>query len=119
MFKAENFIYFLTVNGFFIGLIFAIMKNFEPFNFLFVVFIVTSFFYMLGLASSGIFIKYISAKQLFYLDKVNLEKAIDYQIGELEKREAEILEAHYFIQDIEDKELKLYKNKKGSKKYKK
>lgn len=116
MFKAENFIYFLTVNGFFIGLIFSVMKGFEPFNFLFAVIVTTSVFYMLGLASSGLFIKHLSAKQLFYLDKDNLEKAIDYQIGELEKREAEILEAYYFIKDIEEKELKFYK--KDSKKEK-
>jgi len=116
MFKAENFIYFLTVNGFFIGIIFAVMKGLEPFNFLFAVFITTSIFYMLGLASSGMFIKYLSAKQLFYLDKENLEKVIDYQVEELEKREKEILDAYYFVKELEEKELKFYKETKKEKK---
>jgi len=109
MFRSDNFISFFTVVGFFIGLIFAVLNGFEPDKFLYAVMIVSGFFYILGLASSSFFIKYISVKKIFELDKETLEKTIDMQIFELDKKEDFIREAHYFIKEIEREEKIFYK----------
>jgi len=111
MLRVDNFIYFFSVSGFFIGLLFAILQNFEPFDFLVAVMIVFFLFYIIALASTSFFIKYLSVKNIFDLDKVNLEKTIDIQIEELDKREESIREAYYFIKELEEEELNLYKNK--------
>jgi hypothetical protein len=111
MFRSENFIYFLSVSGFFIGLVFAIMQGFEPFDFLISVIIVFVLFYMIALASTGFFIKYLGIKNIFYLDKDTLEKTIDSQIEELDKKEEVIREAYYFIRKLEEEELNIYKNR--------
>ena len=112
MFKVDNFIYFFSVSGFFIGLVFAILQEFEPFDFLVAVMVVFFVFYIIALASTSFFIKYLSVKNIFELDKVNLEKTIDSQIEELDQKEEIIREAHYFIKQIEEEELSLYKNNK-------
>ena len=69
MFRSDNFIYFLSVSGFFVGVVFAIMKGFEPFEFIFCVIVVFVMFYIIAVASTGFFIKYLGIKNLFYLDK--------------------------------------------------
>jgi uncharacterized membrane protein SpoIIM required for sporulation len=115
MFKSENFIYFLSVSGFFIGLIFATIQELEPFEFLWAVIIIFTIFYMIAVASTGFFIKYLGVKNIFYLDKENLEKTIDMQIDELDKKEEIIREAFYFIRNLEQEELDIYKNKENKK----
>ena len=111
MFSSENFINFLSVSGFFIGLIFAIFQNLEPFQFLYAVLTIFALFYIIALASSSFFIKYLGVKKVFYLDKEQLEKTIDFQIDELDKKEEIIREAHYFIKELEKEELDIYKHK--------
>ena len=112
MFKSENFIYFLSVTGFFIGILFATFQGFEPFDFLWAVVITFSIFYMIAIASTSFFIKYLSVKNIFHLDKDNLEKTIDYQINELDKKEDLIRESYYFIKKIEEEELNIYQSRK-------
>jgi len=115
MFRSENFIYFLSVTGFFVGLIFAILQGFEPMQFLWAVFVTFTIFYILAMASTSFFIKYVSVKNIFHLDKEGLEKTIDIQINDLDKKEDMIREAYYFIRQIEEEELNLYNKKKGKK----
>ena len=45
------------------------------------------------------------------MDKEQLEKTIDFQIDELDKKEEIIREAHYFIKELEKEELDIYKHK--------
>jgi len=113
MFRSENFIYFLSVTGFFIGVIFAVMQGFEPMQFLWAVMVIFVVFYILAMASTSFFIKYVSVKNIFHLDKENLEKTIDFQINELDRKEDLIREAYYFIRKIEEEELNLYTKKKA------
>jgi len=108
MLRGENFIYFFTVVGFFIGIIFAILNAFEPEKFLYSVILISSIFYIVGVASSGFFIKFLSVKKAFDLDKETLEATIDMQIYELDKKEEFIREAHYFIEEIENEEKAIY-----------
>lgn len=111
MFRVENFIYFITVNGFFIGLLFGIIKEFPAFEFLFITLVITGIFYILGVASTGFFIKFVPVRKLIYIDKNVLESTIDYQIQELEIQEEFILEANKFRLDLEKSELDFYKEK--------
>ncbi len=111
MFRSENFIYFLSVSGFFVGIIFAIFQGFDPIDFLYSVIVSFTIFYIIALASTSFFIKYLSVKNIFHLDKANLEKTIDFQINELDKKEDLIREAYYFIRKIEEEELTIYKKK--------
>jgi hypothetical protein len=115
--KSENFIYFLTVIGFFIGLLFSIFNELEPEDFLYAILLLSGIFYIIGLASSSFFIKFNSVKNSFELNKDFLEKTIDMQIYELDKKEEFIREAYYFIKEIEQEEELLYTNTK--KEYKK
>ena len=115
MFRVDNFIYFFSVSGFFVGLIFAVLQGFEPFNFLIAVLIVFTIFYIIALASTSFFIKYLTVKNIFELDKTSLEKTIDSQIDELDKKEDIIRDAYYFIKQIEEEELTLYKHTKENK----
>ena len=109
MFRSDNFISFFTVVGFFIGLVFAVLHEFNPDMFLYAVLFISAIFYIIGVASSSFFIKYISVKKIFELDKETLEKTIDMQIFELDKKEDFIREAHYFIKEIEREEKIFYK----------
>jgi hypothetical protein len=113
--KSDNFIYFLTVIGFFIGLIFSIFNGFEPILFLYSTLLISAVFYIIGLASSSFFIKYNSIKNAFELDKEFLEETIDAQIYELNKKEEFIREAHYFIKEIEKEEESIYLKKEAKK----
>ncbi len=110
--SSENFIYFSASSGFFIGVIFSIIHDLDVFNFLFVVFLLTSIFYILALASSAFFIKYLNLKNITYLEKDKIENVLDYQIKELEKKEDFILESYEFIKSIEEEEINFLKHKK-------
>ena len=87
--RIENFIYFFTICGFFIGLIFSIVNFNDPLYILFYTFLIMLFFYLLiHLSIAGFMdIKTIS-KNIF--DKNKYEEVSDYFIYELENREKKI-----------------------------
>ncbi len=87
--KIENFIYFFTICGFFIGLVFSIINFNDPMYILFYTFLITLFFYLLIHLSIANFldIKTLS-KNIF--DKSKYEEVSDYFIYELENREKKI-----------------------------
>jgi len=110
--RAENFIYFATVSGFFIGISFSILKSFDAVEFISATFMVTALFYLVALGSVAFYIKYIDVKQVIYLDKKEVDHILDIQIAELEKREDFILESYEFIKKIEEEELEYLKKTK-------
>ena len=107
--RGENFIFFLGASGFFIGLIFSLIHDYEIFEFLYVTFFITSVFYILGLASVTMFIKYLDVKRMAYFNKNEIDEILDLQIKELEKKEDFILESYEFIKQIEREELNIKK----------
>ena len=109
--RGENFIFFLASCGFFIGIIFSILKNLDFEEFLYATFLLTSIFYLVGLATVSLFIKYLNVKKIIYFNKYQVDSIIDAQIKELEKKEDFILESYEFIKKIEEEELKLLKKK--------
>jgi L-asparagine transporter-like permease len=111
--RGENFIYFSTVSGFFIGIIFAIIKEFDVIEFIFATIIITLIFYLITLASVAFFIKFLDIKKMVFLNKKEIDSILDSQIKELEKKENFILESYEFIRQIEQEELEIIrKNKK-------
>lgn len=86
MLKTEHFIAFFTTCGFFIGLIFVIVKIEKPVEFVLYTLLVTLFFY---LVIHIIVIGYVDADKLAkqYFDKRKYEDINDYLISELSVRE--------------------------------
>ena len=113
--SGENFIYFGAVSGFFVGIVFGVLKGFEPFDFLVVTLLMSGIFYLISLASVTFFTKYVDIKQMVYFNKHEIDAILENQIKELEKKEDFILESYEFIKKIEQEELDLIKSKKASK----
>ncbi len=111
--RGENFIYFSVVSGFFTGVIYSILKSFDFFYFLFVVFLITSLFYLISLAAVSFFLKYLDIKRIVFFDKMEIDGVLDVQIKELEKREQFIYESYEFIKKIEEEEMDFLKKKKN------
>jgi len=110
--RGENFIYFLTSSGFFIGIIFSVLYDLPIKDFLYATVLITAIFYLLGLASVTFFIKFLDIKKIVYFDKREIDSILDMQIKELEKKEDFILESYEFIKQIEEEELQIVKNRK-------
>ena len=101
MVSVSNFISFLTLNGFFIGLVFAVLKIQDPFYIIFAVSAITAIFYMMALLASALFIKSVSFQPRYRIKKEKYETAIDTAITEIEKRERVIKEMYEFIRNLE------------------
>ncbi|MDD3466380.1 MAG: hypothetical protein PHE67_04445 [Campylobacterales bacterium] len=104
MVSVSNFISFLTLNGFFIGLVFAVLKIQDPFYIIFAVSAITAIFYMMALLASALFIKSVSFQPRYRIKKEKYETAIDTAITEIEKRERVIKEMYEFIRNLEAEE---------------
>jgi len=100
--RGENFIYFLSVCGFFLGIIFGILKDLDVEKFLYSIFVLTALFYIIGLGVVTFFIKYLDIRKVVYLDKKEIDSILDVQIKELEKKEDFIYESYEFIKKIEN-----------------
>ncbi len=86
MVKSENFIYFFTISGFFIGLIFSILNFSQAEEILFYTLEITLVFYL---------IIHVAVMNFFDLDKIGktvFNKVEHENIGE------------YFIQELESRE---------------
>ena len=97
--RIENFIYFFTICGFFIGLVFSIVNFNDPMYILFYTFLITLFFYLLIHLSIASFLDIKSlSKNIF--DKSKYEEVSDYFIYELENREKKINSLVNVIENI-------------------
>lgn len=109
MIGVNNFIAFLTVNGFFLGICFGLLKTQKPEMMLFWVAAVTALFYMIALGSSSLFIRYITFKPRYKINKEKYEASLDSAIIEIQKREKKIKEMYEFIKELEEEEFERYK----------
>lgn len=86
MLKPENFIYFFTVCGFFIGLVFSLMLEAEPMDFLVYTLEITLFFYLFIHVVIMNFVDVrLAGKKLF--DYKQYEEISGYFIHEIQERE--------------------------------
>lgn len=82
----ENFVYFFTVQGFFVGIIFGILKSFDA-NGLFVyTFFITIFFYLFSHIIIALYYKTLTAKT-YQFPRDRHEKDLDFFAKEINKRE--------------------------------
>lgn len=84
--RAENFIAFFTVCGFFIGVVFVMLKMHDPIDMLVYTMIITLFFYLL---THIVIMNYIDVRRTLkqFFDKARHEEVADYLISELAIRE--------------------------------
>lgn len=99
--RPENFIYFLTICGFFIGLAFSILSGMEALDIFVWSVVLCCVFYIIGLASAGMFIKYVDLKTGYDIRRENKEEFLDRIVLFLEKRDRYIQDSHHFIENLE------------------
>ena len=104
MVSVNNFIAFLTLNGFFVGLIFAVLKLSDPMHIVFAVIFITALFYMMSIAAASFFIKNVNFSPRYRIKKEKYESAVDIAIIELQKRERLIKDMYEFIKELEEEE---------------
>ena len=82
----ENFVYFFTVQGFFIGIIFGILKSFDAEGLLIYTFFITIFFYLFSHIIIALYYKTITGKAYNFPKDLH-EEELDLFVIEINKRE--------------------------------
>jgi len=82
----ENFVYFFTVQGFFVGIIFGVLKSFDAEGLLLYTFVITTFFYLFSHVIIAFYFRTMTAKAS-YFPKDEHEKELDLFVKEINKRE--------------------------------
>lgn len=82
----ENFVYFFTVQGFFVGIIFGILKSFNAEGLFTYTFVITIFFYLFSHVIIAMYFRTLSAKASFF-PREQHERELDMFVKEINKRE--------------------------------
>ncbi len=82
----ENFVYFFTVLGFFVGTIFGILKSFDAAGLLTYTFLITTFFYLFSHVIIAFYYRTIVVKA-YNFPKERHEVELDMFVKEINKRE--------------------------------
>lgn len=98
--SVDNFISFSVVNGFFIGLIVAVVKYDAPEMILFFTILSTVIFYLLVMFAASLFVRGVDQKQS-NMKKNRYDKILDYFNYEFDKREKNTDEIRAFIRTLE------------------
>lgn len=91
--RGSNFVSFMTVQGFFIGIVFGILKSTSPEDLIGMVFLVTLFFYLFAHLCVGFFFQTLGTKAHPFPKGVH-EHNLDYFVREINKRE-QFIDAFY------------------------
>lgn len=94
----ENFVYFFTVQGFFIGIIFGILKSFDAEGLLTYTFFITIFFYLFSHVIIALYYRTITVKT-YNFPKDTHESELDIFVKEINKRE-KLIDSACKITDI-------------------
>ena len=82
----ENFVYFFTVQGFFVGIIFGILKSFDAEGLLIYTFFITTFFYLFSHIIIAMYFRTLTAKAYNFPKDLH-ERELDVFVKEINKRE--------------------------------
>ena len=82
----ENFVYFFTVQGFFVGVIFGILKSFDASGLFTYTFLITVFFYLFSHIIIAFYYKTLTARSYRFPRDAH-EKELDLFVKEINKRE--------------------------------
>lgn len=108
--RSSNFVSFLTVQGFFIGFVFSILKAESAEGLLIYTLLITAFFYLFSHFVISFFIRFSPVRQE-YFPKVRHEGDLDYYANEISKRETVIENSYDFLENL-DKQFVQEKRKK-------
>ena len=100
--RSINFVSFLTVQGFFIGFVFSILKAESAMDILVYTLLITAFFYLFSHFIISFFIR-VSPLRQEYFPKDRHENDLDYYANEISKREKVIDSAHEFLEALDKK----------------
>ena len=90
--QGANFVAFFTVQGFFIGVIFALLKADTAEGILYYTFMITMFFYLFSHLFVAFYFRTISSKSVYFPKDLH-ETQLDKYVHEIAKREEYIEEA--------------------------
>lgn len=82
----ENFVYFFTVQGFFVGIVFGILKSFDAEGLLIYTFFITTFFYLFSHIIIALYFKTLTVRAYNFPKDLH-EKELDIFVKEINKRE--------------------------------
>jgi len=83
---SENFVYFFTVWGFFVGIIFGILKSLNAEELLGYTIFITMFFYLFSHVIVAFYFKTMNVKTYLFPKELH-EKDLDMFVYEIKKRE--------------------------------
>lgn len=84
--RSDNFVAFITVQGFFIGLVFGLLKATSADGILVYTVLITVFFYLLAHFFVALFFRTMQARS-HYFPKAQHERDLDAFVREIAKRE--------------------------------
>jgi len=82
----ENFVYFFTVQGFFVGVIFGILKSFDASGLFTYTFLITVFFYLFSHIIIALYYRTLTAHS-YKFPRDSHERELDLFVKEINKRE--------------------------------
>jgi len=82
----ENFVYFFTVQGFFVGIIFGILKSLDAEGLLTYTFFITIFFYLFSHVIIAFYYKTLTVKSTYFPKDLH-EQKLDIYVKEITERE--------------------------------
>ena len=94
----ENFVYFITVQGFFVGIIFGILKSLDAEGLLLYTFFITIFFYLFSHIIVALYFRTIVGR-VYFFPKETHEKDLDLFVKEINKRE-KLIDSAIKITDV-------------------
>jgi len=100
--RSTNFVSFLTVQGFFIGFVFSVLKAQTAEGLLAYTLLITIFFYLFAHFIISFFIRFSPVRQE-YFPKMRHESDLDYYANEINKREKVIGSANEFLEALDRK----------------
>ncbi len=94
----ENFVYFFTVQGFFVGIIFGVLKSFDASGLFLYTFFITVFFYLFSHIIIALYYQTLTARS-YKFPRDEHERELDYYVKEINKRE-KLIDSAIKITDI-------------------
>ena len=94
----ENFVYFFTVQGFFVGIIFGVLKSFDANGLFLYTFFITVFFYLFSHIIIALYYQTLTARS-YKFPRDEHERELDYYVKEINKRE-KLIDSAIKITDI-------------------
>lgn len=91
--RGSNFVSFLTVQGFLLGIVFGILQSTSAENFLGLVILISTFFYLFAHLCIGFYFQTLGIKVLPFPKHAH-EKSLDNYVREINRRE-QFIDAYY------------------------